>query len=50
MVVAPNAGKELPARVTGLGEISPIGRLFTLGTFLKITKEVQNFGPLSSTK
>jgi hypothetical protein len=25
-------------RVTRLGEFSPIGRLFTLGTFLKITK------------
>jgi hypothetical protein len=25
----------LPIRVTRLGEFSPIGRLFTLGTFLK---------------
>jgi hypothetical protein len=27
-----------------LGEFSPIGRLFTLGSFLKITKVAQFFG------
>jgi hypothetical protein len=30
--------------VAGLGEFSPIGRLFTLGRFLKITKVAQIFG------
>jgi hypothetical protein len=36
-------------RVTGLGEIWPPGRLFTLGTFLKITKVGQTFVLLSFT-
>jgi hypothetical protein len=27
-----------------LGDFSPIGQLFTLGGFLKIAKEAQNFG------
>jgi hypothetical protein len=31
-------------RVTRLGEFSPIGRLFTLGSFLKITKVAHIFG------
>jgi hypothetical protein len=37
-------------RVARLGEISPIERLFTLGTFLTITKAGQIFGLLSFTK
>jgi hypothetical protein len=31
-------GETLPIRVTGLGEFLPVGRLFTLGRFLKIAK------------
>jgi hypothetical protein len=34
--------------VTSLGEISPIGRLFILGTFSKITVEAQMIGLLVS--
>jgi hypothetical protein len=30
--------------VTGLGEFSPIGWLFTLGSFLKMTEVAQNNG------
>jgi hypothetical protein len=31
------------SRVTRLGEISPIGRLFSLGSFMKMTEVVQIF-------
>jgi hypothetical protein len=37
------------SRVTGLGEFSPIGRLFTLGLFLEIAKVAQVIGILFST-
>jgi hypothetical protein len=36
-------------RVTRLGEFSPIGRLFIMGSGLKITEAVHIFGPLFST-
>jgi hypothetical protein len=35
----------LPRMVTRLGEFSPLGRLFTLGSGWKITKVAQNFWP-----
>jgi hypothetical protein len=34
----------LGSRVAGLGEFSPIGRLFTWGISLKITEVAQTFG------
>jgi hypothetical protein len=37
------------ARVTRLGDFSPIGRLFTLGLFTKITKVAQMFGLIFTT-
>jgi hypothetical protein len=39
----------LATRVTRLGEISPFGRLFTLGSALKITEVAHNFWLLFST-
>jgi hypothetical protein len=33
-------------RVTRLGEFSPIGRLFTIGRFSKITEVAKDFGRL----
>jgi hypothetical protein len=38
------------ARVARLGEFSPIERLFTFGSVLKITKVAQNFGLRFSTE
>jgi hypothetical protein len=35
----------IEARVTRLGDFSPIGRLFTLGSFLQY-RSIPNFGPL----
>jgi hypothetical protein len=37
---------KLVSRVTGLGDFSPIGRLFALARFLKITKLALIFGLL----
>jgi hypothetical protein len=37
------------SRVTRLGDFSPIGRLLTLGSILKITEVAQNFRAVFST-
>jgi hypothetical protein len=36
--------------VTRLGEFLPIGRLFSMGSFLKITKGAHTFGYFSTEK
>jgi hypothetical protein len=36
--------------VTRLGEFSPFGRLFSLGSYLKISEVAHNFGLLLSTE
>jgi hypothetical protein len=42
---------DVAVRVTRLGEFSPLGRLFTLCSFLKITKVAQILGlPFSTVK
>jgi hypothetical protein len=50
LVTLPIASICVATRVTRLGEFSPIGRLFTLGSVMKITEVAKHFGLLIKTE